>query len=272
MNTYQLLDSGEMKKLERFGPLTLIRPAFQAIWKPQFKELWEKADAHFSREKNVEGWIEKKKLKENWIVEIEEIQFKLKRTPFGHLGVFPEHAATWKWIKEHVSKGKKVLNLFAYTGGATLAAAQTGATVTHLDASKGAVSWARENAALNGLENHPIRWIVDDVTKFLQREKKRNVTYDAIIMDPPTFGRGKAGEVFKIEKDLYELIDLSLSLLSSTPLFFLFSTHTPGYTPLVLEQLLKSMIKLPGKIMSEELMLYGPQNIPSGSFAIWKSS
>lgn len=271
MTTYQLIDSGEMKKLEKFGDVTLIRPAFQAIWKPKEPKLWPKADAQFSREKNEEGWKEKKRLPESWEVEIDEIKFKLKMTGFGHLGVFPEHAACWKWVQEHVSKGKKVLNLFAYTGGMTMAAAKGGADVTHLDAAKGIVTWARENAALNDLSAHPIRWIVDDVTKFLQREKRRNATYDAIIMDPPTFGRGKAGEVFKIEKDLYELIELSLSLLSKKPLFFLFSTHTPGYTPLVIEQLLASMIKLPGKIFSDELMLKGTQNIPSGSYAVWKS-
>lgn len=269
---YALIDSGERRKLERFGALTLIRPCLQAIWPCQNPSAWKKADASFSREKEEEGWNKKRACPESWEVVIEDIRFKLKMTGFGHLGVFPEHALLWNWIREKVSKQKKpvkVLNLFAYSGGATLAAAQAGAEVTHLDAAKGMVTWARENALLNGLENHPIRWIVDDVKKFLSREKRRGATYDAIIMDPPTFGRGKSGEVFKIEKDLYSLFDDTLALLSREPLFFIFSSHTPGFTPLVLEQLLISMIPQKGKVETGELILKNDFSIPCGSYGRW---
>jgi len=268
---YALLDSGALRKLERFGNRLLIRPAFQAIWRVHNPELWQRADAIFSRGEGQGSWKGKQLNPESWEVEIEKMRFHLKMTPFGHLGVFPEHALLWNWIREKIASRKekvKVLNLFAYSGGATLAAAAAGAQVTHLDAAKGMVSWAKENALLNHLENHPIRWIVDDVTKFLIREKKRGVYYDAIIMDPPTFGRGAMGEVFKIEKDLFTLFDLSLALLSKNPLFFLFSTHTPGYTPVVLEQLFMSLnLK---KVQTGELILKGkPFSIPAGSFAAW---
>lgn len=271
MSDYQLIDSGELEKLERFGSYTLIRPCSCAIWKKQKKNLWLDADARFTRE-GKEGWNEKKHFPETWEVEIEGVRFQLKLTPFGHLGVFPEHSFLWNWMRSLMAKRKKplrILNLFAYSGGATLACALAGAEVVHLDASKGMNNWARLNAQLNNLDNHPIRWIVDDVLKFLNRERKRGALYDAIIMDPPTFGRGKMGEVFKIEKDLFSLFELSLPLLSKDPLFFLFSTHTPGYTPIVLEQLLFSMIKKKGLLESGELVLQGEMTIPSGSWAGW---
>lgn len=200
------------------------------------------------------------------------VSFKLSLTDFGHLGIFPEQKKQWEWIQEH-SKGLKVLNLFAYSGGVTLAAAKGGASVCHLDASKGMVAWARENARLNGLEQAPIRWIVEDVTKFLKRELKRGSSYDAIILDPPTFGRGSQGEVFKIEEDLFPLLELCFSLLSPAPKFMLLSCHTPGMTPLILEHLLEPLVlKFGGVVEKGEMALEGKQGVkplPSGGFARW---
>jgi 23S rRNA (cytosine1962-C5)-methyltransferase len=198
------------------------------------------------------------------------VKFKISPTDFGHVGVFPEHALLWKWMKGKIVEGSHILNLFAYSGGASIAAAQAGAKVCHLDASKAVVSWARENVALNGLEKAPIRWIVDDVIKFLHREIRRGVKYDGIILDPPSFGRGSKGEVFKIERDLRVVLELCRKLLSEKPLFTILSSHTPGYTPLVMKHLIEQMTEgLKGTAESGEMVIPGPLDLPSGTYARW---
>jgi len=271
MNEYFLLDSGNGKKLERFGNYTLIRPCSQAIWQPLLPESrWHEAHASFSRE-GGNNW-EKKDLPKTWMVKIDDLKMKLSSTDFGHLGIFPEHREIWKCCKEilETSRGAHFLNLFAYSGGATCMAAKTGAKVCHVDASSGMVDWARENASLNDLSHAPIRWIVDDVIKFLKREVKRGVRYDAILLDPPTFGRGAQKEVFKIERDLHPLLDLCKQLLSDFPLFLILTCHTPGLTPTVLQHLISQKFK--GRAEFGELFLFSPKtlSIPSGSYIIWK--
>lgn len=273
MSNYILLDSGQGRKLERFGSYTLIRPASQAVWRPQKEALWRQVDAEFTRE-NEKEWRSNKPLPESWQIEVSGIRFKLSTTDFGHLGIFPEQAPFWEWIQKTLKSEKKtfdVLNLFAYSGGSTLACALGGAKVCHLDASKGMCQWARENAALNKLEKAPIRWIAEDVTKFLRRELKREHFYDAIILDPPSFGRGTQGEVFKIEEHILEILDLCRSLLVEKPLFVLFSCHTPGFTPLVMENLMSQMMQgKKGVIDKGEMFLAGDLPLPSGTFARWQ--
>lgn len=273
MNNYLLLDSGKGRKLERFGSYTLIRPASQAVWRPQKEALWGKVDAEFTRE-NEKEWRSNRPLPESWQIEVSGIRFKLSTTDFGHLGIFPEQAPFWEWIQKTLRGEEKVcdvLNLFAYSGGSTLACALGGAKVCHLDASKGMCQWARENAAINKLEKAPIRWIAEDVTKFLRRELKREHFYDAIILDPPSFGRGTQGEVFKIEENILEILDLCRSLLVEKPLFVLFSCHTPGFTPLVMEHLMAQMMQgKKGVIDKGEMFLAGDLPLPSGTFARWQ--
>lgn len=266
--SYSLIDSGNQQKLERFGPFTLIRPCSQAIWKPLKK--W-KADAIFSRDEG-NHWKYKKSLPKDWIVTIEDIRFKVAPTNFGHLGVFPEHSLLFTTMQKLLvsRQDPRVLNLFAYSGGATLACVKAGAKVCHVDASKGMVSWAKENAVLNHFLDKPIRWIIEDVKKFIKKEIKRDSFYEAIILDPPSFGRGNKGEIFKIEEDLIELLELCKSLLSKNALFLLFTTHTPGITPIVIQNLMKQLLPK-GKIESNEL-LFSSENtfsIPYGSFAWW---
>lgn len=273
-DNYTLIDSGKGYKLEKFGPYTISRPCSQAVWEPQLpQEIWDKADAFFSRE-GQNKWMPKKKLPDIWKINVADITFKISPTDFGHLGIFPEQKEFWHWIQKEVTKGKRVLNLFAYSGGATLAAAKGGAEVCHLDASKGMVAWARENAALNHLEEAPIRWIIDDVFKFLAREIRRESRYDAIILDPPSFGRGAKGEVFKIEEEITNLLKTCRELLTDKPLFILFSCHTPGFSPLVMEHLLKQALEgIPGRIDSGEMVLDGEKgvlSVPSGTYARWQ--
>ena len=273
-DSYFLIDSGSGYKLEQFGPYIISRPCSQAVWLPQLsQEKWNQAHASFSRE-GQNKWTKREKLPEEWFVRLSNVKFKISPTDFGHLGVFPEQKNFWSWIQKVVSKGKRVLNLFAYSGGVTLAAAKGGAEVCHLDASKGMVAWARENAALNHLEQAPIRWIIDDVSKFLVRELRRGSKYDAIILDPPSFGRGSKGEVFKIEDEIIPLLRSCRDLLTDHPLFILFSCHTPGFSPLVMEHLLKQTLKdISGKIDSGEMVLEGTSGIfsvPSGTFARWQ--
>jgi 23S rRNA (cytosine1962-C5)-methyltransferase len=278
--TYELIDSGSGRKLERFGPYTLSRPCSQAVWKPKLSQtIWQQADAIFTRDEE-NRWIKNKSLPSSWTIQVEGISFKIQPTDFGHLGIFPEQNSFWHWIKEYIQKKKpsrsspiKVLNLFAYSGGVTLAAALAGAEVCHLDASKGMVAWARENAALSGLEKAPIRWIVDDVFKFCQRELKRGHLYDAIVLDPPTFGRGASNELFKIEELIIPLLEMCNKLLTKNPLFILLSCHTPGFTPQVLHNLATQAFgHLQGSIDIGEMMLTSPNSIPipSGTFARWK--
>lgn len=277
---YTLLDSGNGRKLEQFGSIVLDRPCAQALWEKTQKELWQKADALFEREEG-RGWKKKAKIPEAWSIEVEGIIFRIAPTDFGHLGIFPEQQAFWKWLREKAAEEKtqrraplKTLNLFAYSGGSTMALAQGGAEVVHLDASKGMVAWARENAQLNGLDKAPIRWIVDDAIKFLKREIRRGSSYDAIVLDPPTFGRGSKAEVFAIEEQIIPLLQLCRSLLSRTPSFILFSCHTPGFSPCVMHHLLKQTIGnqslyFDGIIDYGEMLIESDQSfaLPSGTFA-----
>jgi 23S rRNA (cytosine1962-C5)-methyltransferase len=270
MSEYTLLDSGHEHKFEKFGKFTLVRPCSQAVWQPTLdRKEWDNADAIFTREP-VNKWKLKTKLPASWIVTCNGIKFKLVPTDFGHLGIFPEHASLWSWMVPRVHKGANILNLFAYTGGATMSLAKAGAKVCHLDASKTVVAWARENAELNDLQKAEIRWIVDDASKFLQREVRRGVVYDGILLDPPTFGRGNSGEIFKIERDLFNILELCRKLLSPKPLFFILSSHTPGYTPLVMHHLLRQVTEgLKGTIDSGEMVIPGKLDLPSGTFARW---
>lgn len=274
--TYQLIDCGDQRKLERFGEYLLIRPAAAALWKPTLgAEEWKKGDAEFSRE-GGSRWRFRRRLPESWTISIGGLTFKISPTDFGHLGIFPEHGMQIEWMKGIIQKQKKapsVLNLFAYSGAATLAAAQGGAEVCHLDASKGMVAWARENAELSGLKEAPVRWIVDDVFKFLKREARRGARYDGIIFDPPSFGRGASGECFKIERDIVKLLEACRAVLSEDPLFVIFSSHSPGMTPLVMRQLLKQMMEGDaGAIEEGEMVILGDkeQILPSGTYARWK--
>ncbi len=269
---YRLLDSGDGRKFERFGKHTLVRPCSQALWRPTLAGgEWARADASFDRE-DGNRWHGRGNLPKEWTIETAGIRFKLGGTDFGHLGIFPEQRAQWKWIRETVRAARaegrtvRVLNLFAYSGGSTLAAALGGAEVCHLDASKGMVEWARENAALNGLAASPIRWIVDDAHKFMKREIRRDRRYDAIILDPPTFGRGAGGEMYKIERDLKETLGLVKDLLSDSPLFVLFSSHTPGLSPIVAENVLGQLWPS-AALESGEMLLEGSSlPCPSGVF------
>ena len=271
---YELLDSGDGRKLERFGKYVLARPCSQAMWRPMKSAAdWAKADASFDRE-DGNNWHGRANLPKEWQIETAGIRFKLGGTDFGHLGIFPEQRAQWRWIRERVSSTAPrrggapgtVLNLFAYSGGSTMAAALGGAEVCHLDASKGMVEWARENARLNGLADHPIRWIVDDAHKFMKREIRRGRTYDAIILDPPTFGRGAGGEMYKIERDLKDTLGLVKDLLSDTPSFVLFSSHTPGLSQIVAENILGQLFPT-AKLESGEMLLEGALlKCPSGIY------
>lgn len=266
---YELIDSGNGRKLERFGRYTLARPCSQAMWKPSLGEaFWNRADASFDREEG-NRWRGRGNLPKEWVIETAGVKFKLGGTDFGHLGIFPEQREQWKWIRESVASAGRslsVLNLFAYSGGSTMASALGGAQVCHLDASKGMVEWARENARLNGLSTSPIRWIVDDAHKFMKRELRRERRYDAIILDPPSFGRGAGGEMYKIERDLPQTLSLVKSLLSDNPLFVLFSSHTPGLSVCVAENIIGQAF--PGsKLSSGEMLLEGESlKCPSGVY------
>lgn len=278
MNDYELLDSGHGRKLERFGKVVLDRPCAQAVWAPQNNQIWKQADAFFSRKQGLE-WRGRDQLPESWIATVNGIKMKLSTTDFGHLGVFPETRAMWDWITETLrteapqrKEPLHFLNLFAYSGGATLAGAKAGAHCCHVDASKGMVQWARENAKLNGLEEHAIRWIVDDVNKFLQREIRRSRRYDAILLDPPSFGRGKGGELYKIEQALLETLDLVKGVLSEQPCFVYLTSHTPGFSPIVLKNLIQQFFQK-GNIECGEMLLTGGEDaypVPSGTWARWK--
>ena len=275
---YELLDSGDGRKLERFGRYVLARPCSQAMWRPSLDAAaWARADASFDRE-DGNRWHGRSNLPREWQIETAGIRFRLGGTDFGHLGIFPEQRAQWKWIREEVARrgagrSRRFLNLFAYSGGSTMAAALEGAEVCHLDASKGMVEWARENARLNGLTDCPIRWIVDDAHKFMKREIRRGRTYDAVVLDPPSFGRGAGGETYKIERDLKETLSLVRGLLSDSPLFVLFSSHTPGLSRVVAENVLSQQFPT-AALTSGEMLLEpkgartesGPLACPNGVF------
>jgi len=279
-NGYELLDSGAFQKLERFGSVVLSRPCAQAVWQQTLpKAEWQKVTATFFRDGGNQ-WRGRDNLPETWTIEVDDTKFQLSSTDFGHLGIFPEQRDQWRRIRETCeqyakrnSRPARVLNLFAYSGGSTLAAALAGAEVCHVDASKGMVDWARKNAALNGLEEKPVRWIVDDVSKFLERELRRERQYDLLILDPPSYGRGAKGEVFKIENDLPPLLALLGKLMSPQPLGVLLSCHTPELTPISLHHmLLQQFGRNGGEVEHGEMQLRGAANVlpvPSGSFAWW---
>ncbi|MBI4826072.1 MAG: class I SAM-dependent methyltransferase [Nitrospirae bacterium] len=277
---YQLLDSGSGNKLERVGQHLLVRPSPQSVWLPSLPEnKWNEADAVYIRSSSGGGkWKFNRRLPEKWEIEYEGYRFIIKPTGFGHLGIFPEQKDSWKWITENIKRADReinVLNLFAYTGGSTLAAASAGANVCHLDAAKGIVDWGRENAALSGLGDRSIRWIVDDVTKFISKEIRRGKRYDAIILDPPSFGRGNKGEVWKIEDDLPKLLRDCREILSDNPLFVLLSCHSSGFTPIVLQNLVDDMMKKAGGISSGAEMIITESGsgrlLPCGCYARWSS-
>ena len=265
---YELLDSGDGRKLERFGRYVLARPCSQALWRPALDaSAWQRADASFDRE-DGNRWHGRTNLPKTWEIETAGIRFRLGGTDFGHLGIFPEQRAQWTWIRNQAAArpGLTLLNLFAYSGGSTLAAALGGAEACHLDASRGMVEWARANAALNGLSDRPIRWIVDDAHKFMRRELRRGRRYDAIVLDPPTFGRGAGGEMYKIENDLKTTLELVRDLLSDRPAFVLFSSHTPGLSPIVAENIL-SQLWPEARLESGEMLLEGERRpCPSGIY------
>lgn len=258
---YELLDSGDEQKLEQFGDYLLIRPCPQALWRPKAPNLWKTADATFKRDKPWKG------LPKSWTMAYKNLTFKIVPTDFGHLGLFPEHAQHWNWMHSKLKPKSEVLNLFAYSGAATLFLAKKGHAVCHLDAAKGMVDWARENASLNKLDKAPIRWIVDDAIKFLRREVKRKRKYDAILLDPPSFGRGAQGQVFKIERDLPLLLDLCKQVLNTKPSFILLTCHTPGLTPKVLAPLLADHFPKLSIDSGEMLIPSETTPLPSGCFA-----
>lgn len=244
---YELIDTGNGEKLERWGTYILRRPDPQIIWPiTGNNKLWDKADAHYHRSSSGGGkWEFKRKLPERWQISYKGLSFHIEPTGFKHTGLFPEQAVNWNWMMDKIRSAKrpiKVLNLFAYTGGATVAAASAGASVCHVDAAKGMVQWAKENINLSGLSDKPVRFITDDVIKFVQREKRRGNLYDAVIMDPPSYGRGPKGEIWKIEDEIYPLVELCMDVLSEKPLFFLINSYTTGFSPIVVENILKMTI------------------------------
>lgn len=260
---YKVLDCSDGEKLEIWGDKVLVRPDPQIVWKSdKSRNEWKAADAVYHRSKTGGGsWECFKKLPDSWTIGYRDLKFGIKPMGFKHTGLFPEQAANWDWfsrlIKNENGRDINILNLFAYTGGATVAAAKAGARVCHVDAAKGMVSWAKENAALSGLSEHPIRYIVDDVKKFAQRELRRGHKYDGIIMDPPSYGRGPGGEVWKIENEIFDLIDLCTKLLTDNPIFFLVNSYTTGLPQSVIENIYKLTIqkRFGGHISADEVGL-----------------
>jgi 23S rRNA (cytosine1962-C5)-methyltransferase len=274
---YELIDSGEGEKLERYGEIVLARPDPQALWKKSLtKKEWNNAHATFKKieGKNESGWNEKKHIPEKWNINFGDLTFSIKLASFKHTGIFPEQKANWEWVRDSVKKGNKpkVLNLFGYTGGATLAAAQAGAEVVHVDGSKVAMNAARENAELSGLQDKPIRWILDDALTFVKREVKRGSKYDGIIMDPPAFGRGPQGEVWKIEDHFLDLLTACKEILSDKPLFFLINGYASGYSAISYKNTLEELMKeFAGRIEIGELTIEerSKRRLPAGIFARW---
>lgn len=256
---FSVLDCGDGEKLEIWGKYTLVRPDPQAIWKKsENKNKWTKADAIYNRSSSGGGKWQVKNLPDTWQIKYKHLTFNIKPMNFKHTGLFPEQATNWDFIHSQIKSANrpiKMLNLFAYTGGATLAGASAGANVCHVDASKGMVSHAKENAISSGLEKAPIRWIVDDCKKFVEREIRRGNKYDAIVMDPPSYGRGPTGEVWKIEEDLAEFVELALNVLSDKPLFVIINSYSTGLSPSTIGYILGKQLKNKGKIESEELGL-----------------
>ena len=276
---YEVIDTSCGEKLERWGDYLLVRPDPQVIWDtPKNDRGWKHPNGHYHRSKKGGGEWEFCDLPEQWSIHYRELTFHLKPFSFKHTGLFPEQATNWDWFSEKIkSAGRpiRVLNLFAYTGGATLAAAAAGAKVTHVDASKGMVGWAKENAAASGLDDAPIRWLVDDCTKFVERELRRGNRYDAIIMDPPSYGRGPKGEIWKIEESIHPFIKLCTGLLSDEPLFFLVNSYTTGLAPAVLTYMIATELKrFGGHVESQEIGLPVTKSglvLPCGASGRWEA-
>ncbi len=285
---YELLDSGEGEKLERFGNVILSRPDPQALWRKNLDEKeWKKALGNFSREGKEGSWNIKEGMPDKWNINFAHLTFKIKPTPFKHTGIFPEQMPNWEWVREVIKKKKdsvkgdaeseiEVLNLFGYTGGATLACAQAGAKVVHVDSSKGAITWARENAELSELGEKPIRWIQEDARLFVEREIKRGRKYDGIIMDPPAFGHGANKEVWKIEENFLPFIENCFELLKEKPLFFIVNGYAAGYSRIAYENNLLALKKKYGGIIETgELTIEekgSKRLLPCGIFARWSGN
>ena len=258
---YEVIDCSSGEKLERWGDYMLVRPDPQVIWNTEKdKKQWRNINGHYHRSAKGGGEWEFFDLPEQWTINYKNLTFNLKPFSFKHTGLFPEQATNWDWFSEkikNVGRPVKVLNLFAYTGGATLAAAAAGAQVTHVDASKGMVGWAKENAVSSGLAEAPIRWLVDDCVKFVEREIRRGNKYDGIIMDPPSYGRGPKGEIWKIEESIHHFVKLCASLLSDDPLFFLINSYTTGLAPAVLTYMISTEVSKVhgGKVEAQEIGL-----------------
>lgn len=263
---YEIIDTSAGEKLERWGKYILVRPDPQVIWNtPRRIPEWSKKNAHYHRSNKGGGQWEFFDLPKQWEISYRDLSFRLKPFSFKHTGLFPEQAVNWDWMRDRICHAKekdpgrevKVLNLFAYTGGATVACAKEGASVTHVDASKGMVTWAKENAAESGLANAPIRYLVDDCVKFVEREIRRGNHYDGIIMDPPSYGRGPKGEIWKIEERIFPLVELCTQVLCEKPLFFLINSYTTGLQPAVLSYMLKLTVasRLGGSVAADEIGL-----------------
>ena len=279
-NDYEIIDMAEGKKLERWGKYILVRPDPQIIWKEKtFPEKWKKANAIYNRSRTGGGaWEFKNKLPASWQIRYKDLIFNIKPMGFKHTGLFPEQAANWEWMINKIKQSKrpiKVLNLFAYTGGATVACLYAGASVCHVDSSKGMVAWAKENVISSKLQDRPVRYIIDDVIKFVQREIRRGNKYDAIIMDPPSYGRGTSGEVWQFENNISDLVNLCTNILSDKPLFFLINSYTTGISSEVLSNILRiNMKKYRGKITNGEVGLPMAQSdlvLPCGIFSRWEN-
>lgn len=277
---YELIDTSSGERLERWGNIILIRPDPQIIWEtPKTHYLWKQAHARYYRSSSGGGkWQIYKKIPDVWEITYKDISFKIKPMGFKHTGVFPEQAVNWDFVDSTIKNSKKelnVLNLFAYTGGATLACMNAGARVCHVDASKGMVQWAKENATASNLSNRPVRWLVDDCIKFVQREQRRGNKYDGIIMDPPSYGRGPNGEIWKLEEQLFNLVNECVKVLSNKPEFFILNSYTTGLSPAVMQYLLGAVLipKFGGNVTSDEIGLKVTSTglvLPCGSTAIWK--
>ena len=275
---YEVIDTSTGEKLERWGDYILVRPDPQVIWNtPKNNAGWRKKNGHYHRSVKGGGEWEFWNLPEEWSIHYKELTFHLKPFSFKHTGLFPEQAVNWDWFSElirNAGRPIKVLNLFAYTGGATLSAAKAGANVTHVDASKGMVAWAKENAAASGLKDAPIRWLVDDCVKFVEREIRRCNQYDAIIMDPPSYGRGPKGEIWKIEESIYPFIELTTQILTDKPLFYLVNSYTTGLQPAVLTYMIQTALvpRFGGSVESSEIGLPVSSNglvLPCGASGRW---
>lgn len=277
---YRIIDTSDGEKLESWKGKTLVRPDPQIIWKTDRRNpLWRNADAIYHRSSKGGGeWEYRRKLPESWQISYGELNFIIRPTGFKHTGLFPEQAVNWDYMADLIKNAGRpinVLNLFAYTGGATLACANAGASVCHVDASKGMVQWARDNAAASNLTEKPIRWIVDDCEKFVEREIRRGKRYDAIIMDPPSYGRGPSGEVWKLEDCIYDLIKLCKGVLSDNPLFFVLNSYTTGLSPSVMAYMLDNVLtkQFGGRVTADEIGLPVEESnmpLPAGSTAIWQ--